>query len=244
MDKTSLELLNKFHFSENEAAVYLALLELGIAAASDVARHTNIPRPTAYMTLESLTENGYVSSLPNTKIKHYQATDPYALLVELENSAHDFREMLPYLRSKQKQAGKPNIAYYTGEKGARVAFAQIRKPRDAYYATSVEQVKQYLPQEFQRWCELYNHKNVRPGAKHLLLDSDDSRKFAKILGYSGQEVKYLENNMFWDMDLVLFDGKVIMTSFEGEINVTMIESPGLFSSLKQLYLLAWQSAKL
>lgn len=48
------EQLEKLGFSPKEADVYLALLELGTAVVSDVAKKANINRSTTYILLDAL----------------------------------------------------------------------------------------------------------------------------------------------------------------------------------------------
>lgn len=47
-------ILQRIGFTEKEAKVYLSLLEFGETVTSAIARHSQLKRPTVYLTLENL----------------------------------------------------------------------------------------------------------------------------------------------------------------------------------------------
>jgi DNA-binding MarR family transcriptional regulator len=63
---TSMELLNlliKNHFSEKEAKVYLACLQLKIANVSTIARFTGEKRSTIYNIIKELQKKGIINEI-------------------------------------------------------------------------------------------------------------------------------------------------------------------------------------
>ena len=61
--------LQKIGFSDKEAAVYLAGLELGQATILEIAKKAKIKRPTAYVIVEGFIERGLASSFEKGKKK-------------------------------------------------------------------------------------------------------------------------------------------------------------------------------
>ena len=84
---------------------------------------------------------------------------------------------------------------------------------------------------------------ARPGGRHLLTDTSEDRSYGFSISKAGQIVRYLHQEQKLDMDLALFDGKIMLTAFDEDIHVTIIESRSLYSSLQALYNLAWKGAK-
>ncbi len=84
-------LFQKLGFSPTETSVYLALAELGKAAASLLAKKANIPRSTTYSVLESLIQKGVVSIEHDKDVTLYLANSPTSLTKmvdsEKENNA-------------------------------------------------------------------------------------------------------------------------------------------------------------
>ena len=122
--------LEKLGFSPKESDVYLALLELGTAAVSDVAKRANINRSTTYIILDSLAERGLVSTSENQNIKFFSVTPPERLLqymqdlvkknTELVGLAHN---LLPELKSLYIGVGpKPRVQFFEGTEGLKTAY--------------------------------------------------------------------------------------------------------------------------
>jgi len=227
---------------EKESQVYLAVLHLGTATASDVSHLTGMKRPNIYNIMEDLVARKYLTETSGTKIKRFVATDPASLANRLETVAKDFKEMLPYLQNIHRQTGKPIVTYYTGAEGARMVFEQIKRPREVYYSTSILKASQFIPQEVERWRKVYRQGKAKPGGYHLLSDTAIDHEYGHEITKAGQKVSYLKNEPELSMDFVLFDGKVILVSFDQEISLTMIESRNLYDSLKIIYKLAWKAA--
>ncbi len=243
LDDVSLTLLQKTKLNEKQARVYLATLQLGKAVVSEIAALADLKRPLTYVILDELIAGGYVSMVPDTKKQMYTALDPNALATELERTAHDFHDMLPYLRAQQRKAGKPYVTYYSGVEAARRAFSQIRRPKEARYALSIQKAVEKVPQEVERWKKTYLDGKARPGGKHLLTDTHEDRIYGEAIGQSEQIVRYVTPGKELAMDLALVDNWVFLTAFDKEIHVTVIESPELYRSLCLMYDLAWEAAE-
>lgn len=243
LDETSLMLLMRTKFDEKQARVYLAVLQLGKAAVSDIAELAKLKRPITYVILEELQAENYIAEVPGSKTKRYTATDPNLIASELDRTAKDFKEMLPYIRSMQRKVGKPFVTYYSGVEGAAKAFQQIRRPKEVRYAVSINKAAKRVPHEIERWKKTYLDGKARPGGKHLLTDTVEDRSYGTAISQADQIVRYLDKDKELDMDLALADNTVYLTAFDDDIHVTVIESDALYRSLCALYDLAWSEAK-
>lgn len=70
------QLLKLFGFGEKEIAVYKALLEVGSARVSDIARTLRIKRTSCQEQLKRLVERGFVNSTKVGNKYYYQPEDP------------------------------------------------------------------------------------------------------------------------------------------------------------------------
>ena len=77
--------LRKFGLSDREIRVYTALLELGEALASKIAKKTDIPRTLVYDILENFVNKGIVSYVIKSNKKYFAALDPNHLIQVLRN---------------------------------------------------------------------------------------------------------------------------------------------------------------
>ena len=57
--------LKNLGFSDNEAIIYMATLETGVAAAQDIAEKAELKRTTTYSVLEALVKRGFVLKTQN-----------------------------------------------------------------------------------------------------------------------------------------------------------------------------------
>jgi sugar-specific transcriptional regulator TrmB len=79
--------LQQYGFSEREAKVYLAALELGVAPASSIARRVGENRVTTYSVLKVLKKRGMIVETQKRNTTRYAAESPEILLSHLEQKA-------------------------------------------------------------------------------------------------------------------------------------------------------------
>lgn len=244
LDQTSLQLLRNSSLSDKQAKVYLALLQLGRASVTEIAQTAGLKRAITYVILGELSQLGYVNQLlPNTKKKIFTATDPNTFATRLEQTAREFNQMLPYLRALQRRAGKPFVTYFEGVEGIRSAFQQIRKPKTARYALSIQEAKKFIPKEVERWQKTYLDKKGSLNGRHLLTDTPEDRAYGQTISQVGQQVRYLAPDSSFNIDFALVDNQVFLTTLNQDLHVTVIESPDLYASLCTLFDLAWQASR-
>ena len=107
-----LEQLKNIGLSDNEAKVYLAMLELGPSSVVDIARKAEINRPTAYVQIEFLKKRGLVSTQTKGKKQLYIAESPEHLGGLLDSQLHEISinketlsGLLPNLLNLYQSAG-------------------------------------------------------------------------------------------------------------------------------------------
>ena len=83
------ESLSILGLNEKQAAIYIALLQIGRSSAYAIADKALIKRPTTYVILGELIEKGLVSRIPRIRKKLYVAISPeqaFALAEEFSAS--------------------------------------------------------------------------------------------------------------------------------------------------------------
>lgn len=124
MNDLTRELLH-FGFSEKEAAVYLAALEMGPSPVQDISHKAKVNRATTYVMIEALTNRGLMSTYVKGKKRFYVAETPDRLRTiirmqqkELEEKENELSEVLPMLMALYNTEGaKPQIRYLEGPEG-------------------------------------------------------------------------------------------------------------------------------
>lgn len=75
-----IEALQQYGFSNKEAKIYLALLELGQATISDISNITKFPRSSIYTIIEELKQRGVVFEYEHNKIKEFIPQKPQKII--------------------------------------------------------------------------------------------------------------------------------------------------------------------
>ena len=244
MDSDLLKLLEKTGFTEKEARVYLALLAIGQADVSDIAKKSSLKRSIIYVLLEGLIKRGYVSKVLNKKINTYQATDPSIILSQLKSVTKDFSDMIPIFKTlHNKGKNRPKITYIETKDGVWNTFEEINQTKEALFITSYERVEKHFPGAINEWVKHVKKGLIKVKGKHLVannkFDLDAVKKFKQI----GQDVKFLENVSDFNMDFALYENKLAITSLEENPFAVIIESADLVKSIKPIFEIAWGQGK-
>ena len=120
--------LIEFGFSKNEAAVYLALLELGTTQAGPLVNMTRLHRMKVYNALEKFVEEGYCTIVRKKNIKMFTATDPSALQANIKRKEALVAGILPNLKElQQKNDQLVDVRTLVGHEGFQFHIGAIRR---------------------------------------------------------------------------------------------------------------------
>jgi sugar-specific transcriptional regulator TrmB len=244
MDKDLVQLLESSGFTEKEASVYLALLELGKGTVTDVSRLTGLKRSIIYVIVEGLIKRGYASELPDMKINTYRATDPSVILVQLKGVAKNFSEMLPILRTLGNTGKtRPKITYHETKEGILKMWDGMSDEDDVFYIYSCVRSEDHFPGITKRWLKGYDRKRHPIGNRHLIPNQTGEIGIAKDFSAAGERVRCLDELKDINMDFSLYRDRVAITSMEENPFVVVIESEELVRSIRPLFEIAWSKGK-
>jgi sugar-specific transcriptional regulator TrmB len=244
MDEHLLKLLEQANFTEKEAQVYLALLELGKGTVTDIAKITELKRSIIYVILEGLIKRGFASTIPGKKINIYQAGDASLILNQLSVLTKNFSEMLPVFNTLSKKGKrKPKITYHESREGILKVYEESSHAKESFYITSYVRMNRFLPGAFQNWLKglkkgIYKFKSL-----NLVPENEEEIRLAKEMIKEGQKARTLSELNDMRMDFALFDNKLAITSLEEEPFIVEIESEEIVKSMKPIFDIAWQKGK-
>ncbi|MCK5511059.1 hypothetical protein KAI65_06005 [Candidatus Parcubacteria bacterium] len=244
MDQTLLKLLEEANFTNKEARVYLALLELGQGNVTEIAKITELKRPIIYVVLEGLIKRGHASELPNQKINIYQAIDPSIILNKLQTTTKNFSEMLPVFRTlKSKGKKRPRISYYETLKGIWNVYEEMSRAPKPFFISNYHIIEKYFPNSIDTWINGIKKGLYNPQSRHLAPDHprniEIGREFLKI----GQEYRISPELKDANMDFTIWYNKLAITSFEDEPFIVVIESEELTKSMLPIFNIAWKMGR-
>lgn len=116
--KEYIENLKKIGFTEQEAKIYLALLENGPLTIARIASESHIHRPTVYKLIPNMVKKSILTSFPKGKRRLYVAESPEKLKFMIEELKTDFEKISSELSNiYNRKESRPVVKYLEGKKG-------------------------------------------------------------------------------------------------------------------------------
>ncbi|MDO8621627.1 MAG: helix-turn-helix domain-containing protein [bacterium] len=244
MDAAFLSVLTTNGFDEKEARVYVALLELGEAVVTDVARRAELKRSITYVLLHRLMERGFVSELPGRKVQRFTAVDPQRVVTNIQSNFNALKQLLPVLRAAHNVGvSRPRIEVFEGAEGVASVYHSFELGREGRFMAAMAQHEARFPTEVKRWIAGLRSGLITTRVRHLVPDDAAGRRFALALkGVTTQVVRFLPKGVNVSLDFGIVDDRVAITSFEPLYIVTMKSEP-IATSMTTLFDLAWSRGK-
>lgn len=128
-----LNRLIKLGLTEKEAAIYLALLELGETPVAHIAKKSGLKRPTAYIVLEKLVQAGLAKEIKESIGSRFCANNPLVIGERIKRRlqlVQERKKLLPplitHLNEMSQQNSKcPVIKLYEGFNGTSLLTDKI-----------------------------------------------------------------------------------------------------------------------
>lgn len=241
--------LEALGLSEVEGKVYLALLELGGAFVSTLARHAHLPRVNCYHTLENLTRRGLVSFISKGNIRYFSAEPPQKLVNDIQEKAKLAQKILPELLSMTNTlAFKPKIKYFEGREGIKNIFEDILKAKKELLGYSnLKALAICYGEDLQRYALQKIQKKIK--TRIICPSSQEAFEFANTY-YPANfpkellEIMFVNPQEFWfEHEITIYDDKVAVISLSPDEQIGMIfESPVYARSQTAIFNLAWLGA--
>jgi HTH-type transcriptional regulator, sugar sensing transcriptional regulator len=233
-------------FSKNEAAVYLACLELGPSAIWDIAKASGIKRPTCYVLLEELAIKGFASSTNDGKRTIYTVSSPKQLQQALERRQTRFvssMSQLTALASNSPQ--KPVVRLYEGIDGVlevyNLSLTQPKGSEILIYGTAAVELG------YKEFIAEYLHSRVKRGiqVRAILPDNALNRQVQLRDAAELRQTRFLPENQYnQQTEMNIFADRIAYIAHsETEPFATVIESQTMVSEEQMRFNLLWNLAQ-
>jgi sugar-specific transcriptional regulator TrmB len=196
MNKSAL--IENFELTETEVNIYLTLLELGEATASEVALRNSLNRTFTYDRIDKLVKKGLVSSLIKDDKKYFKAADPNNLLAILQENQEkiiagldekklEIKQLIPsLLKLKKPREEIPNVELYSTKRGIKSVLNLILKENKALYIYgSIKKFQDVM----EHYYEIWNKLRVKNKIKTRILTSDQVNMLSVEMDYLSDEHK-------------------------------------------------------
>ncbi|MBP7992535.1 MAG: hypothetical protein KAZ30_02665 [Candidatus Magasanikbacteria bacterium] len=237
------DILKDLGLTPPEIEVYTALLQLGGARASTVARETGLKRTTIYAILKSLARKGFVAMYLRHNAQLYYAERPERVKHYFEKKLSAFAELIPSLETLAKKNLKiEGIRPIETISELKLFYQNILleyKQKSYSIIGNTGSWTGYDPDFFAH----YRHDRATAKIKtRLLLTSDsepkndfDNQKLLRV-------IKYLPPKYKFNSTIDIFDDKILIISPELSALAVVIAISPMVDVFKMVFEMLWDWA--
>ena len=241
--------LLKLGLSSKEAAVYMALMGLGVSSpVSTIAKKAVVNRTTTYDILEILLEKGLVISQKKKSSRYYEALPPEKIVAYLKEQSEKFSHlaqeasaMLPELNVHYRASGRPKVYFYEGDEGLIRVYEETLSSSGEILAYASDQANQdaipwYFPQYYKRRAE----KKI--SIRALFPDTPKDRERHALDSVELRQSRlFPKDKLDFTPEVNFFDNKMMIADWKEKLGI-IIESEEIVKVFKQTFELAWEAA--
>ncbi|OGY40911.1 MAG: hypothetical protein A2Y82_03530 [Candidatus Buchananbacteria bacterium RBG_13_36_9] len=240
-----LDQLQNLDLKPSEAKTFLAILEIGPASISDIAKRAKIKRPTTYYLIEELIKRGLVLKVPAGKRVFYKTIAPKQILNLLEKKKHNFEKILPNLEALfLAKPSQPKVRFFEGKEGLKNIYEEmLNTTKKVYSIFSFDDfLTVFTEKENEQFFEII--KKAGGVIYDLIKPTPLAKKSVKeeIYRKGVTKIKFLPADFKVSIDQLVSGNKVAIISFKSLAGV-IIEDQNIADSQKELIKYLWRSIK-
>lgn len=240
-----LSTLSELGLTKNKGRVYVELLQLGTASASETGARVHVPRTTALEVLNQLESQGLISSFVRNRKRIFTIESPQHLeqhFIEKKERAH---LLLPELFALfAGQSIRPTVRVFDGASGVKRAFEETLRAKqkmlrgilsmeDLYTVPGKKFMNHYVAERIEKKITL---NVVRSKEKEVEETWSSSAKELR-------ELRYAPAQYTFPMTIYTFDHTVVLLGTKKEPFGVIIRSEGLALTMQNFFDLLWSVSK-
>ncbi len=240
--------LKNLGLSENEARVYLAMMELGPSTMLEISAKASVNRPTAYVQIEALKKRGLVSTHMRGKKTVFIAEAPSQLefmldheLKAVEEKKSELAKVLGQLELMHAQTdSKPIVRYFEGREG-------ILKMQDDLIKSTVKEVVAIsavddLIKIFPDHPKKLSPRRVQKGIYSRFIYTSVRGAFLDDTGMLRESRFIAPEKLPFNLDLAIYGDVVAISDLKGSVSGISIRNKDIAKSFTALFELLWALA--
>lgn len=237
------KLLKQLGFSTNQAKVYLASLESGVASAAKIAERSGLQRTTTYSVLKELVKESIVGKSEYHGKDRFVAEPPDKLLAMASELQTKVKAALPEFKALYNQSEvKPKIVFYEGDKAIQNIYDDTLREKPA------EILEWNTNEYFLRFPanHAYIAKRMQLNIKARRMAGSGSIWHTKHRQYDQSELAetlIIPKDKFWpSVEVNIYGNKVAFMNYAENLSI-IIESQAIADLMRQVYELSWIGGK-
>jgi HTH-type transcriptional regulator, sugar sensing transcriptional regulator len=235
----NIEFLENIGLTRSEIKVYLSLLELNSASASETAEKSGLYRKNVYDALNRLIKKGLVSSAKIENKQIFTATNPQRLLEFIDLKKKEIQGILPELKSIYKSPPMmEEVSLFKGKEGLKTIFEDILKSRLNYDKFgSGDKFKKFLPYYYPS----YQKRKTENCIKCRAIYNENERNEASVKEFIG-EIRFLPKEFIHPSTTIIYGTKVAILIWKENPFGVLITSKEVSESYRYYFELLWSNS--
>jgi sugar-specific transcriptional regulator TrmB len=235
-------ILEDIGLTNAEIRVYLALLELGTTTAGPIIEKTSLQSSVVHMTLNKLSETGFISFVKEGQRRHYQAVNPKHITEFIEDKKRRFEEILPQLLLKQQLSkDKPATIMFQGIRGIKELLLELLDAGGNEHHTFGSTAKSLMLGE--QWWINYHKRRAQKNIYAKLLFNESLKSWNPPSKYKYTEVRYHKAGFEPLTETIIRNDKIgIIIWLDKPIGI-LIHNKEAAESYDKYFQVLWSTAK-
>jgi len=238
-----IENLKELGLSENEAKIYIALLELGSCTTGPIIKKSGLYRVIVYDTLEKLLEKGLVHYSVRKNRKEFSAENPkriVEIIKDKENLANETAKALSQLQISHKP--EQGAFVYEGWKGIKAAqenYLKEMKPKKGEYL--MVGASRVLHKKLDAFFNHFHEQRSKKAVPARLLFNENNRQFGKTKAkFKPVQVRFMPPNVVTPSWISLYEDMVLIGVAEDTPMAFFIRNKTVAESYRHYFSFMWQ----
>ena len=217
--------LKNLGLRDSEINVYLALLNLGTAGVSEIAKKAGMYNKNTYDALKRLNELGLASKATEEKKLVFHAEDPEKLFWMWESRKDHLTAVIPELTKIYRQApSEEEIFTYKGRTGLKSVFEDVLKSDRCMEMGDIVKFKEYVQNYYMKYQFRKRERKMR--CKTIITSSMSQTNKNKLTREIWGGVRFIDRD--YPSLIVIYSNKVAFIHFGEEIFETIVKSNILY----------------
>jgi len=228
--------------SQNEAKIYLSLLNLGLTTITQIAEASKLHRANVYDSIKKLIDKGLVSHIQKEKVTFYEANDPNSLLRILKEKENKLKSILPQLllhKSLAKSKGQAHI--YEGTQAFIKILYSFLDYNDDILAYGIPKI---APDMMKTSIPHFHEERLKKKItmKHIYnYNAQDRIKFLNKMKLT--QAKFLPEKYESMVSTNICGKEVVLVLWVKPVMIIQIKNRPIAESYKKYFSILWKAAK-
>lgn len=240
-------LIKNLGLTDKEAAVYLAILELGESTVQPIAQAAGVKRTSVYYFIDHLVELGLIEVAVIRNRKHFKARSPEYLANLQQQRLAEIQEVIPQFMSiYNTSTTKPKISYFEGPEQVRQIMLEELNHKTIRSIWPMKEIVEMIGGSpfMARLVSQLKKKGAKVKAIRFPHQEVEYEGWQNTPQESWREIRYAKEGTYFPLAIQIYDeDTVAFISSKKEGFGIMIESVELAAAMIYLFELFWGQAE-